>query len=273
MRGNETFWPASWKDPSLQRMEKPRSRGLTMIIDKGLGLHAFHDLLQISSPYIDIYKLGFGTSALYPLDLLEAKISMAREHHIDIMPGGTFCELVVAQAPFKSYLARVKTLGFNAIEISDGTFPLSREQRDMMIARAAEAGLVVYAEFGKKAEGFTAELEELVRTLEADMLAGAAYTIVEARESGNVGIFNRQGQVDGAFLRDVVQACGALAGKLIWEAPHKNQQVALLRTLGLDVNLGNIAPTDILSVETLRRGLRADTAFEVLSGRRIMACD
>ncbi len=274
MRGNETcFWPASWKDPSCKRMEKPRTKGLTMMIDKGLGWQAFQDLLQMASPYIDIYKLGFGTSALYPLDLLEAKISMARAHQIDIMPGGTFCELAFAQAPFDSYLERVKALGFNAVEISDGTFPLSREQRDLMITKAAEAGLTVYAEFGKKTEGFTAEIEELVATLEADLQAGASYTIVEARESGNVGVFNEHGEVDGAFLQAVVQACGDFASKLIWEAPQKNQQVALIRTLGLDVNLGNIATTDILSVETLRRGLRGDTASAVLAERRNMACD
>ncbi|HZG16842.1 MAG TPA: phosphosulfolactate synthase [Candidatus Bathyarchaeia archaeon] len=273
MRANETaFWPESWMDPSFQRTTKPRRTGLTMMIDKGLGLHAFQDLLQLASPYIDVYKLGFGTSALYPLDVLRAKISLAREHGIDIMPGGTFCEVACQQTSFDTYLERTLILGYNAIEISDGTFPFSREERDRMISAAAEAGLTVYAEFGKKAEGFTAELDELVYTLDADLQAGASYTIVEARESGNVGIFNHCGEVDDTFLREVVQACGDKKEKLIWEAPQKNQQLALLRTLGYNVNLGNISTNDILSVEALRRGLRGDTACEVIAERSKNTC-
>ncbi|NGQ94725.1 phosphosulfolactate synthase [Brevibacillus sp. SYP-B805] len=274
MRGNESpFWPASWIDPSLARADKPRTRGLTMVIDKGLGLHAFHDLLQLAAPYIDICKLGFGTSALYPIDILREKVELAKRYGVDIMPGGTFFELAFAQAPLESYLARLKALGFTAIEISDGTLPLSREMRLKAISRAADAGLTVYTEFGQKAAGFKAEAEALTETLRADLEAGAAYVIVEARESGNVGVFNQQGELDEPFLHDVTNQCGDLAAKLIWEAPQKDQQVALLRTLGLHVNLGNIAPADVLSVETLRRGLRGDTSAKVLRERRAAPCE
>jgi phosphosulfolactate synthase len=274
MRGNEIpFWPASWMDPSLQRAEKPRTQGLTMVIDKGLGLHAFHDLLQLAAPYIDICKLGFGTSALYPVSVLQEKVEIARSYDIDIMPGGTFFELAFAQAPLDSYLARLKAIGFNAIEISDGTLPLSREQRTRSINRAAEEGLKVYAEFGQKAEGFKAEVEALASTLAADLQAGAEYIIVEARESGNVGIFNQKGELDVQFLHDATAACGDQAKKLIWEAPRKEQQVALLCTLGFDVNLGNVAAADVFSVETLRRGLRGDTSARVLRARRAEPCE
>jgi phosphosulfolactate synthase len=128
--------------------------------------------------------------------------------------------------------------------------------------------LTVYTEFGKKAAHFRAERNDLLRTLEQDVRAGASYVIVEARESGTVGVFDCEGMVDHAFVQEIVQAAGDLACRLIWEAPHKEQQVALIRTLGCDVNLGNVAYTDILAVETLRRGLRADTAA-LLEGRRI----
>lgn len=268
-----SFWPTNWLDPSRQRPEKPRSTGLTMVIDKGLGLQAFQDVLDIAAPFIDIYKLGFGTSVLYPLEILKTKIDKAKAHGIDIMPGGTFCEIACTQASFESYLSRVKELGYNAIEISDGTFSFSRKERDRMIDLAAREGLKVFAEFGKKAEGFCAEMEELVSTLQADLQAGASFTIVEARESGTVGIFNRQGEVDDAFLQAVERACGAHRHRLIWEAPRKNQQLALLHTLGLDVNLGNIATGDIMAVETLRRGLRGDTAAKMCAEGRKRACD
>jgi phosphosulfolactate synthase len=266
-------WPLYCKDPSLQRMEKPRSQGLTMVIDKGLGFNAVQDLFDLASAYIDIYKLGFGTCSLYPLHILQTKLALARAHHMKVMPGGTFFELASAHESVESYLAMIKRIGFNAIEISDGCLPVSREKRRRAISLAADAGFTVYAEFGKKAAGFKAEIDSLVETLEEDLAAGAAYVIVEARESGTVGVFNGEGEPDTAFLRSVAEFAGDHAKRLIWEAPHKDQQVALIRTLGLDVNLGNIAPADILSVETLRRGLRGDTASFALQGRSTVICD
>lgn len=267
------FWPASWKDPSLQRVTKPRSQGLTMIIDKGLGQHAVEDLFALAADYIDITKLGFGTSALYPTDLLKRKIALAKQHNIAIMPGGTFFEVVATLASFESYLAKVKEMGFTAIEISDGTLPIHKEHRRRAISLAAEAGLIVYTEFGKKRADFRVEFDSLLQTLDEDLTAGAAYVIVEARETGTVGVFNTKGELDVSFLRDVKTAAKDLADRLIWEAPQKDQQVALLKTLGLDVNLGNIAPADILSVETLRRGLRGDTSEFVFQERSTLICE
>jgi phosphosulfolactate synthase len=274
MTGNETpFWPESWIDPSRERPEKPRSHGLTMVIDKGLGLKQFDDLLSVASPYIDVYKLGFGTSVLYPFPLLQQKIELAVAHQLWIMPGGTFYELAQSQAPIESYLARIRALGFNAVEISDGTLPISKEQRYRAISMAKEANLKVFTEFGKKASSFVVDKDSLLETLEADLRAGADYVIVEARESGNVGVFNHSGKVDTCFLRDIVEIAGDRANKLIWEAPKKEQQVVLLETLGLQVNLGNIAPPDVLSVETLRRGLRGDTLSHILAERRKITCE
>ncbi|GAA4709922.1 phosphosulfolactate synthase [Brevibacillus fulvus] len=266
-------WPHNWSDPSARREGKPRNRGVSMVIDKGLGLMQMHDLLNVAADHIDCYKLGFGTSVLYPLKILQQKVEMAVESRIDIMPGGTFFELASLQSPFAQYLQMIRQLGFNAIEISDGTFPLGREERTKAISLAAEAGLTVYAEFGKKAADFRAELALLVETVEQDLQAGAAYVIVEGRESGTVGIYNEKGETDARFLQQVVEAAGPLSERLIWEAPKKEQQVALIQTLGTDVNLGNIAPADILSVESLRRGLRSDTAPFVLQERKNGSCD
>ncbi|WP_035297958.1 phosphosulfolactate synthase [Brevibacillus thermoruber] len=266
------FWPASWANPFGERQTKPRSRGLTMVIDKGLGLNTFHDLMELAAPHIDIYKLGFGTSTLYPAGVLYQKVALAKALDLHIMPGGTLFEIAIRHSPPETYMARLLDLGFNAVEISDGTFPLSADMRRRAIAAAADAGLTVYTEFGKKAAHFRAERDDLLRTLEQDVRAGASYVIVEARESGTVGVFDGKGMVDHAFLQEIAQAAGDHAGRLIWEAPHKEQQVALIRALGCDVNLGNVAYTDILAVETLRRGLRADTAG-FLEGRRTAPCE
>jgi phosphosulfolactate synthase len=274
MRGNEIpFWPDSWADPSCKRPGKPRKKGLTMVIDKGLGLNAFDDILALAADYVDIYKLGFGTSVLYPLDLLKQKVERAKAHGLHIMPGGTFFEIASKQAPFESYLARLRAIGFNSIEISDGTFTISPEARRRAISLAADAGLTVYAEFGKKAVHFRVEAEALLQSMEEDLQAGAGYVIVEARESGTVGLYDAAGQVDPTFLTEVCRLAKGNANRLIWEAPQKDQQVALIQTLGSDVNLGNIAHTDILSVETLRRGLRGDTAAFILQERRSATCE
>lgn len=266
-------WPAEWSDPSRERAEKPRQQGLTMVIDKGLGLHAFEDVLNVSAAYMDVYKLAFGTSVLYPNSLLQRKIALARMHRVQIMPGGTFFEVAYMSDSVESYIATIKSLGFTAIEISDGSLPVNKQRRWQAIGLAKAAGLVVYTEFGKKTAGFTADLSSLLQTLEEDLAAGADYVIVEARESGNVGIFQANGEPDRAFLRDAHIAAGANGSRLIWEAPRKEQQVALLETLGLHVNLGNIATGDVLSVETLRRGLRGDTAPWMFEERGKATCE
>ncbi|USG63656.1 phosphosulfolactate synthase [Brevibacillus ruminantium] len=266
------LWPKEWTDPSRSRQEKPRTTGLTMVIDKGIGRSAFCDLMELAAPYMDIYKLGFGTSALYPRKFLQQKVEEAKEWNLHVMPGGTFFEIAHCQSTVESYLKEIKTIGFNAVEISDGTFPMSPDFRRRAIYTAAAAGLIVYSEFGKKATDFRAEREELLNTLESDLESGASYVIVEARESGTVGVFDRTGKVELEFLKDIHVAAGSQANRLIWEAPQKEQQVALIRILGVDVNLGNIASTDVLAVETLRRGLRGDTAA-MFAERGTAACE
>ncbi|MED4751214.1 phosphosulfolactate synthase [Brevibacillus choshinensis] len=258
---------ANWANPSGHKREKPRDKGLTMVIDKGVGLTAYRDLLEMAAPYFDIYKLGFGTSALYTPSILKQKLSLAVQYGLHIMPGGTFFEVALRQSSVLDYLNHIVSSGFNAVEISDGTFPLSPTQRRDAIIAGVEAGLVVYTEVGKKASDYRAEREELLETLHADLDAGASHVIVEARESGTVGIFDKDGCADDQFVLDIARTAGDKASKLIWEAPRKEQQVSLICALGNDVNLGNVCYQDVLSVETLRRGLRGDTAAIIEAGR------
>lgn len=254
-------WHPLLLDPTCSRSAKPRTCAKTMVIDKGLGLHAFEDLLQTSAPYIDILKIGFGTSPLYPIDLLKRKIEMARQQHIAIMPGGTFLEVAVAQRAVTDFFDTIRLLGFNAIEVSDGTIELGRAERNDLIRRGADAGLTVFTEYGKKLWGSTIDVELLLETVLIDVQHGASLVTIEARESGKgVGIFDANGRCKDEELQLII---GQLSDpdRILWEAPQKEQQVYLLKAIGPAVNLGNVAPQDIYSLETLRRGLRSDTVF------------
>jgi phosphosulfolactate synthase len=252
-------WHPSLADPTGKREGKPRRKGRTMVIDKGLGLGAYADLLRMASSYIDCIKLGFGTSALYPAELLQRKIELARAADIHIMPGGTFLELAVAKERVDDFLRTVIAYGFTAIEISDGTIEMSRNLRSSLIIKAIDAGLTVFTEYGKKLSNTTLEIEKLAKTVEIDTGLGAQWVTVEARESGKgVGIFNENGDLRQEELRSIVASVGD-ASRLMWEAPLKTQQAELIQHLGTDLNIGNVSPEEVLALEALRRGLRSDT--------------
>jgi phosphosulfolactate synthase len=230
-----------------------------MVIDKGLGIRAFEDLLDASGEHIDLIKLGFGTSPLYPLRVLSRKIELAREHGVDIMPGGTFLEVAVQQNQIRHYLDSVVRLGFTAMEVSDGTIELDRGLRSDLIREGVNRGLTVVTEYGKKCAGSRIDVEQLVETIQIDASCGAALITVEGRESGiGVGIYNDRGQAEETEIAEVVRQVQR-PDLLLWETPRKSQQVQFLQLLGPDVNLGNIAPEDVMSLEALRRGLRSDT--------------
>lgn len=252
-------WPAGLQDPSGCRQAKPRNQGITMVIDKGLGLHAFEDLLHTAAPYIDLIKLGFGTSPLYPAELLKTKLQMARQAGIETMPGGTFLEVAVVQGEVENCFRLIRELGYTAIEVSDGTIDLSRSKRDELIGRGLNADLKVYTEYGKKYWGSKIELDLLIETVIEDVQQGAALVTIEARESGEgVGIFDEKGVCRDDMLHSMIRLFPD-PERVLWEAPQKSQQVHLLKKLGPGVHLGNIAPQDVFALETLRRGLRSDT--------------
>jgi len=254
-----SVWHPLLSDPTERRSAKPRTSGKTMVIDKGLGLRAFKDLLETASSYIDIIKFGFGTSVLYPVPLLQTKIELAKQRDITVMPGGTFLEVAVARGIIGDYFETVTKLGFSGIEVSDGTIEMDRGLRTELIQRGTEKGLTVLTEYGKKCWGSRLELEDLIATVLCDVQLGAEFVTIEGRESGTgVGIFDENGECRDDEISAMLSRIPS-PDLLMWEAPQKDQQVHLIRMLGTDINLGNIAPQDVYALEALRRGLRSDT--------------
>lgn len=253
----------TWQDlldfPLQGRQQKPRHKGLTMVIDKGMGLTQLHDLLGVAAPYIDFIKLGFGTSVFYPAEILKEKISLVRSYGIDIFPGGTFLEVAVLQGKLELYLQTAKDMGYTFVEVSDGTIPMSQELRRYAIHRAQELGLGVVSEVGKKDPRDRVEDTAILAQIRQDLQDGVYKVIVEGRESGKgVVIFDDS----GAIKRQELEAMAAGIERLediIWEAPLKQQQQELILRFGPNVNLGNVQPQDVLALEALRVGLRGDT--------------
>jgi phosphosulfolactate synthase len=257
-RNTGTVWDPKLTDPTLNRRAKPRSEGLTMVLDKGLGMSAFLDLLEMASEYIDWIKLGFGTAGLTPAPLLTRKIELARTFGVFLYPGGTFFEVARSQNQWLPYLDTLRELGFEWIEISDGTISLTPTERSRIIRAAKAKGFQVITEVGKKKSGSVIPADLLVETYIRDREDGASYVIVEGRESGeNVGIYDPKGDVDEDFVLRIRERIDT--SRLIWEAPKKSQQTHLMHLLGPGVNLGNIPSQEVLAVESLRRGLRSDT--------------
>lgn len=256
---NCTTWREILNFPLGNRNAKPRTQGLTMVIDKGLGLGETKDLLHLCAEYIDFIKLGFGTSALYTKDLLEEKINLVKSFGIDIYPGGTFLEVAMLQDKLWEYLNMSKSLGFTAIEVSDGTITISNEVRERAISMAAEMGFKVLTEVGKKDNQDNVPLHEIIKLIKKDLYDGAYRVILEGRESGiNVGLYDERGEFIQDELEELLSAISD-PQLLIWEAPQKEQQQELIIRFGSNVNLGNIPPHEVLAVEALRVGLRADT--------------
>ena len=238
--------------------------GITMMLDKGLGTRAVEDLLKISGSYIDLAKLGWGTSALYNKDIIMEKINLYRTYDVIPYPGGTLLETAYIQDKLDQFLLEAQQLGFGAIEISDGTIELPIEDRIEIIGKVKDGGFKAITEVGKKDPQKDKEikLQRKVEMINEDIDSGADWIIMEAREGGKgIGVYDDKGNVkeeEVQFLMDNTKP-----EMIIWEAPQKNQQVYFILNLGVNVNLGNIAPEEIISLETMRRGLRGDTLGKV----------
>ncbi|MDA8354322.1 MAG: phosphosulfolactate synthase [Firmicutes bacterium] len=263
----ETIWDKQLTDPSLGRKGKPRQSGLTMIIDKGLGWTQFKDLLELASDYIDFIKLGFGTAVLTPLPVLQKKLETAHQYDVHLYPGGTFFEAAYHQKAIHHYLRTLSEIGFDWVEISDGTITLNERERRDAIAQARTHSFRVITEIGKKEKGSVTPSSQIVEIFHQDREQGAEYIILEGRESGeNVGIFNSKGDVDTRYVQEVHRQVDP--SRIWWECPQSAQQITILKLLGADTNLGNIPAQEVLSVESLRRGLRSDTFFTFGNGIR-----
>ncbi len=243
----------------LARSEKPRTRGLTMVLDKAVGLFGVEDLLQ-AAPYLDIIKLGWATPRLIPEQALRKKIALLRENGINVGNGGTLLEIAWQQNKTDVFFNYCRDIGLSHIEVSNGVIDIPDAAKAALIQRASEMGFFVMSEVGKKdpAADRLLSLKDRVREAQSDLAAGAHYVIIEAREGGrNLGIYDERGTLKEDMARYLAEEIGL--ENLMFEAPDKNQQAELIILFGPDVNLGNIRTEDIIPLETLRRGIRGDT--------------
>jgi phosphosulfolactate synthase len=237
------------------RTEKPRQEGLTHVLDRGLSVSDIDGLVEIAGDYIDIVKLGWGTAVA--TGNLEAKLARYKEHGITVMFGGTLTELAITQNRLDRLVATLHELDVDHIELSDGTINLEHDRKLELISRLAQE-FTVLSEVGSKDDTRIMAPYRWVEQIESELEAGAWKVIAEARESGSVGIFRHDGEVRMGLIDEIVHAVDP--EKILFEAPRKDQQVWFVRRFGPDVNLGNITPEDVLSLETVRVGLRSDTA-------------
>jgi len=252
-------WDGIIRMPVTGRSAKPRTTGLTMVIDKGLGLRQVADLMETAANAIDIIKLTFGTSAFYEQKLLKKKNAIIREGKIDVMPGGTFLEVAIWQRAVDAYLERAGDLGFTAIEVSDGTIDVDLLTRAEVIKKGVDRGFKVISEVGKKDPKDILPISLIHQLIGEDIDHGAFKVIIEAREAGKgVGIFDQDGRTRQDEVENILAGV-AHPDVLIWEAPLKNQQQDLIMRFGPNANLGNIAPDEVLALEALRQGVRGDT--------------
>lgn len=247
---------STWLDLPA-RARKPRSRGLTMVIDNGLPTGAFADAIASAAPYIDIVKFGWGT-CLVTQDL-RRKIEILHANGVRFSFGGTLFEKAVVQDRFDGFLRFCRAWGCDLVEVSNGTIPLSNTAKAAYIRKVAEEFPVV-SEVGFKDALRSDELTswQWIDSIGEDLEAGSSLVVTEARESGRSGICHADGRLRRELIDDII-ASGIEPDRLLFEAPTKEMQTHFVTHLGSDVNLGNIAPTDVLGLETLRLGLRADT--------------
>ncbi len=238
---------------------RPRVAGLTHVIDKGLGPRAWEDVLDTCGDYIDVIKLGWGTS--YVTRNLRAKLDVLKEKPVVI--GGTFFEVVVAQDKLDGYKTWLKELGLTHVEISDGTIEIPRE-RKLELIEDFSRDFTVLSEVGSKDSSVEYTAEEWKQWLREELAAGAWKVITEAREGGTAGIFDSAGGMRTELIAEIAGEVGL--EDLIFEAPTKQAQAWFVKQFGPEVNLGNIPPDEVIPLETLRQGLRGDTLKEVLLG-------
>lgn len=236
------------------RTAKPRERGITHVIDRGLSLAAVDGLIETVGDSVDVVKLGWGT-ALVTANL-EAKIARYVAHGVPVVLGGTLTELAIRQGRVQEMVRWLHELGLRHVEVSDGTVAIDGEVKRELIAKLAKE-FVVFSEVGNKDAEFIMAPYVWVEQIERDLDAGAWKVIAEARESGTAGIYRADGEVRTGLIDEIAHAVDV--ERLLFEAPRKEQQVWFLQQFGPECNLGNIAPEDVLSLETLRLGLRSDT--------------
>lgn len=237
-----------------ERTQKPRLNGLTMVMDKGLSVRQIEDFLEVAGPHTDIVKLGWSTSFVTPN--LEDKLKVYRDANIPVYFGGTLFEAFVIRDQFDDYRRVLDRYGMQYAEVSDGSITIPHEQKCEYISKLSEQ-VTVISEVGSKDAAKIFAPYKWISLMQAEIQAGSWKVIAEARESGNVGLYRDSGEVRQGLVDEILTQIPAET--IIWEAPQKAQQVWFIKLIGSNINLGNIAPADVIPVETLRLGLRSDT--------------
>jgi phosphosulfolactate synthase len=243
------------------RPGKPRDVGLTHVMDKGLNLRDIEGMFDVGGEYVDIVKLGWGTS--YVTNNLEKKIALYRHFETPIVCGGTLFEAVYGQGKIEEFKAWLTEHRFSHVEISDGTLEIPRDRKLELIAEFAR-DFVVLSEVGSKDSDVVFAPYQWVQWIKEEKEAGAWKVITEAREGGSAGIFRKDGDMRTGLIDEIAHEVSI--DDVIFEAPTKNSQAWFVKHFGPNVNLGNIPPDEVIPLETLRLGLRGDTMLEVLLG-------
>lgn len=237
-----------------ERNTKPRSHGITMVMDKGLSIQETKNFLSIADPHVDIVKLGFGTAFVTPN--LKEKLAIYREAGMPIYFGGTLFEAFLIRNQFEDYISICKEYAVSYMEVSDGSITIPHAEKCGYIEKLTKHGTVL-SEVGSKDAAHIIPPYKWIELMKAELEAGSTYVIAEAREAGNVGIYRGTGEVREGLVQEILTQIPE--EKIIWEAPQKAQQLYFLELIGCNVNLGNIAPTEVIPLEAMRIGLRGDT--------------
>lgn len=241
------------------RPEKPRNTGVAMVMDKGLSVREAEDFVETAGHLADFVKLGFGTSIVSSKG--KEKVKVYHDANIKVYAGGTLFEAFVVRNLFDDYLRYIDGLGLDTVEVSDGSMVMDHDVKCEYI-RKLSRNYTVLSEVGSKESGILIAPARWIDMMHTELEAGAFKVIGEARESGNVGIYRATGKAHTALINKILAKIPG--DSILWEAPLKPQQVWFIKHFGANVNLGNIAPADLIPLETLRLGLRGDTFFSFL---------
>ena len=244
-----------------KRPEKPREKGLTMVMDKGLSTQEAEALVAASKDFIDIVKFGFGTALVSKN--LKSKIKLYKQNGIKVYLGGTLFEAFIIRDMFHDYCDFVTSLELDTVEISDGSIKMDHNQKCEYINILANKKITVFSEVGYKSSNKIMAPSKWIKLMQKEIEAGSWKVIAEARESGNVGLYRSGGEVRSDLIEEILTKIPK--EKILWEAPKKQQQVFFIKLLGANVNLGNIGTNDVIPLECLRLGLRGDTFFNFIN--------
>ena len=237
-----------------ERSLKPRELGITMVIDKGSSLQECKNLIESSSDYIDFVKFGWTTSNFSKN--LKEKIELFKKANINVYLGGTLFEAFAIRDQFEDYIDILKEYNLKYAEVSDGSISIPHKKKCEYIEKLAKH-FIVFSEIGSKDEKKIIPPYKWIKQMKAELSAGSWKVIGEARESGSVGVFRSSGEVRQGLVEEILKEIPT--EKILWEAPQKVQQVWFVKLLGQNVNLGNISGNEVISLETIRVGLRGDT--------------